>query len=63
MRSRSCVIITFVIVLAICSLSGNAAQGRKEAAVIGNSAYATGPLRNPVNGMVLVPGGRFGSGD
>ena len=50
------------LILAINSLAGIAAQGRKVAPVIGNPADTTGLLRNPVNGMVLVLGGTFSMG-
>ena len=48
MRSRP---LNFVLVLFLiaCSVSSLDAQGKKVALVIGNSAYATGPLRNPAN--------------
>ena len=48
MRSRP---LNFVLVLflIVCSVSSLAAQGKKVALVIGNSSYATGPLRNPGN--------------
>ena len=48
MRSRH-LYLTFAFFLAICSISSLDAQGKKVALVIGNSAYATGPLRNPAN--------------
>jgi uncharacterized caspase-like protein len=49
MRSQHRIVIALAAALVICSLSGLGAQGRKVALVIGNSAYATGPLRNPAN--------------
>jgi hypothetical protein len=36
-------------IVAVVLSAGLAAQGRKVALVVGNSAYATGPLRNPAN--------------
>ena len=49
MRRNPYPLVALALILAISSLAGIAAQGRKVALVIGNSAYATGPLRNPVN--------------
>ena len=48
MRFRYC-LIGLLILMGLGVVSGAFSQGKRVALVIGNSAYTTGPLTNPVN--------------